>query len=145
RPVPTLLILGAPLALGCAGPAVRQPSPAPVMVAPAPSTSASDEPASLSTDSPPAEVAIAVAPKAALPVFHVKGASKTYDFTLTFDDACGEPEKGEACSGHATLLVARKDGASSQTIAVKDAWVRLGSNGEPLVNATELYGEQGTI
>jgi hypothetical protein len=72
-------------------------------------------------------------------------ASKIYDFRLTFFAGCKEPEKGETCHGPAQLVVAKKDRSTSQTIAFEEAIVVSDANGMPLVNASALYDDQGSI
>ena len=69
-------------------------------------------------------------------VVRIDNASTQYSFQLTFVKQC--------CEGPADLVVAGKNGASTQTMHLDNAEVHA-EDGKAVVNSTELYGAPGTI
>jgi hypothetical protein len=121
-PVSTPVVV---IASGTAAPATA--SPLPLAIAPA--------------------AAPAAPPAAALPrSFFIRSASTRYDLRLDMKEACpGEAPASIGCAGPAALHVLTKTGAEIQRVDLDQAWVEMGADGEPLVNATGLYDSQGTI
>lgn len=62
------------------------------------------------------------------------------------DDCPGEATLEGQCAGPAVLSVLSPDGTKTlQRIELEHAWVIAAPDGEPLVNTTTLYDDQGTI
>ena len=139
------------LAVACGtGPAPRQPAPKLATAAPmndsAPVAPAAPRPEPPKVAEPAAPSSDGGANDAAAPsVFDVRNASASYGFRFEMRDGCAG--LGTAtCAGPAELSVyTLASGAEVQRIQLEQAWVELEPNGTPSVNATELYGRQGTI
>jgi hypothetical protein len=144
RPAMRLMSLLLAIALGAAGcqapvgaaPAVRiDAAPAAHAALPVPAPPPEPEP----PPKPPEP------PAASPPSFVLRTASSHYDFRLDMSEPCPQAEREHACAGPATLFVLTKSGAEVQKIPLEAVQVTLDGSGAPLVNAAELYDNQGAL
>jgi hypothetical protein len=109
--------------------------------APVPAAAASIEP----PPSPPGDVAPAAKP--APPHFDIRGASMTYDFSLSLDEDCS-PDRASlgVCEAPGNLVVFLKGSdVPLQRVPLESVDVIVADSGEPLVNTSHLYDYQGTL